>query len=120
MLEDFKNNQKFIDNGIINKLQQILKTRQKYNTSIIERSLKDRMQASVFDTQKTIVYSKKHTQENPLLKNANNPVKNTNSEYKQSQQELQATAELTKDSFKHIGDSTIDNMIPEDELIKSA
>lgn len=120
LLEDFKNNQKFIDNGIINKLQQILKTRQKYNTSIIERSLKDRMQASVFDTQKTIVYSKKHTQENPLLKNANNPVKNTNSEYKQSQQELQATAELTKDSFKHIGDSTIDNMIPEDELIKSA
>ena len=120
LLEDFKNNQKFIDNGIINKLQQILKTRQKYNTSIIERSLKDRMQASVFDTQKTIVYSKKHPQENPLLKNVNNSVKNTNSEYKQSQQELQATAELTKDSFKHIDDSTIDNMIPEDELIKSA
>ena len=120
LLEDFKNNQKFIDNGIINKLQQILKTRPKYNTSIIERSLKDRMQASVFDTQKTIVYSKKHPQENPLLKNVNNSVKNTNSEYKQSQQELQATAELTKDSFKHIDDSTIDNMIPEDELIKSA
>ena len=120
LLEDFKNNQKFIDNGIISKLQQILKTRPKYNTSIIERSLKDRMQASVFDTQKTIVYSKKHTQENPLLKNVNNSVKNTNSEYKQSQQELQATAELTKDSFKHIDDSTIDNMIPEDELIKSA
>lgn len=120
LLEDFKGNQKFIDNGIISKLQQILKTRPKYNTSIIERSLKDRMQASVFDTQKTIVYSKKHTQENPLLKNVNNSVKNTNSEYKQSQQELQATAELTKDSFKHIDDSTIDNMIPEDELIKSA
>ena len=120
LLEDFKNNQKFIDHGVISKLQHILKTRPKYNTSIIERSLKNRMQASVFDTQKTTAYYKAHPEENPLLKNANNSVKNTNSEYKQSQQELQATAELTKDSFKHIDDSTIDNMIPEDELIKSA
>jgi len=120
LLEDFKNNQKFIDNGVIRKLQQILKTRPKYNTSIIERSLKDRMQASVFDTQKTTAYYKAHPEENPLLKNANNSVKSTGAEYKKSQQERQATVELTKGSFNDIDDSTIDNMIPEDELIKSA
>ena len=120
LLEDFKDNQKFIDNGVIRKLQQILKTRPKYNTSIIERSLKDRMQASVFDTQKTTAYYKAHPEENPLLKNANNSVKNANSKDNQSQQEQQATTELTKESFKDIDDSTIDNMIPEDELIKSA
>ena len=120
LLEDFKDNQKFIDNGVIRKLQQILKTRPKYNTSIIERSLKDRMQASVFDTQKTTAYYKAHPEENPLLKNANNSVKSTGAEYKKSQQERQATVELTKGSFNDIDDSTIDNMIPEDELIKSA
>lgn len=120
LLEDFKDNQKFIDNGVITKLQQILKTRPKYNTSIIERSLKDRMQASVFDTQKTTAYYKAHPEESPLLKNTNNAVKNTSAEQKQSQQEQQATAELTKGSFDHIDDSTIDNMIPEDELTKSA
>lgn len=120
LLEDFKDNQKFIDNGVIRKLQQILKTRPKYNTSIIERSLKDRMQASVFDTQKTTAYYKAHPEENPLLKNANNSVKNANSKDNQSQQEQQATTELTKESFKDIDDSTIDNMIPKDELIKSA
>lgn len=120
MLEDFKDNQKFIDNGVIRKLQQILKTRPKYNTSIIERSLKDRMQASVFDTQKTTAYYKAHPEENPLLKNANNSVKNANSKDNQSQQEQQATTELTKNSFTDIADSTIDNMIPEDELKKSA
>ena len=122
LLEDFKDNQKFIDNGIISKLQHILKTRPKYNTSIIERSLKNRMQASVFDTQKTTAYYKAHPEENPLLKNANNSVKSTGSEYKKSQQEKeqQATAELTKDSFDHIDDDMIDNMIPEDQLTKSA
>ena len=122
LLEDFKDNQKFIDNGIISKLQHILKTRPKYNTSIIERSLKNRMQASVFDTQKTTAYYKAHPEENPLLKNANNSVKSTGSEYKKSQQEQeqQATAELTKDSFDHIDDDMIDNMIPEDQLTKSA
>ena len=120
LLEDFKDNQKFIDNGVIRKLQQILKTRPKYNTSIIERSLKDRMQASVFDTQKTTAYYKAHPEENPLLKNANNSVKNANSKDNQSQQEQQATTELTKNSFTDIADSTIDNMIPEDELKKSA
>ena len=122
LLEDFKDNQKFIDNGVIRKLQQILKTRPKYNTSIIERSLKDRMQASVFDTQKTTAYYKAHPEENPLLKNANNSVKSTGYEYKKSQQEQeqQATAEFTKDSFDHIDDDMIDNMIPEDQLTKSA
>ena len=120
LLEDFKDNQKFIDNGVIRKLQQILKTRPKYNTSIIERSLKDRMQASVFDTQKTTAYYKAHPEENPLLKNANNSVKSTGAEYKKSQQERQATVELTKGSFNDIDDSTIDNMIPEDKLKTSA
>ena len=122
LLEDFKDNQKFIDNGVISKLQQILKTRPKYNTSIIKKSLKNRMQASVFDTQKTTAYYKAHPEENPLLKNANNSVKSTGSEYKKSQQEQeqQATAELTKDSFDHIDDDMIDNMIPEDQLTKSA
>gem|GEM_PF-858970 len=122
MLEDFKDNQKFIDNGVISKLQQILKTRPKYNTSIIEKSLKNHMQASVFDTQKTTAYYKAHPEENPLLKNTNNSVKSTGSEYKKSQQEQeqQATAELTKDSFDHIDDDMIDNMIPEDQLTKSA
>ena len=122
LLEDFKDNQKFIDNGVISKLQQILKTRPKYNTSIIKKSLKNRMQASVFDTQKTTAYYKAHPEENPLLKNANNSVKSTGYEYKKSQQEQeqQATAELTKDSFDHIDDDMIDNMIPEDQLTKSA
>lgn len=122
LLEDFKDNQKFIDNGVISKLQQILKTRPKYNTSIIEKNLKNRMQASVFDTQKTTAYYKAHPEENPLLKNANNSVKSTGYEYKKSQQEQeqQATAELTKDSFDHIDDDMIDNMIPEDQLAKSA
>ena len=80
------------------------------------------MQASVFDTQKTTAYYKAHPEENPLLKNANNSVKSTGSEYKKSQQEQeqQATAELTKDSFDHIDDDMIDNMIPEDQLTKSA
>jgi hypothetical protein len=78
------------------------------------------MQASVFDTQKTTAYYKAHPEENPLLKNANNSVKSTGAEYKKSQQERQATVELTKGSFNDIDDSTIDNMIPEDELIKSA
>ena len=118
LLEDFKDNQKFIDNGVISKLQQILKTRPKYNTSIIKKSLKNRMQASVFDTQKTTAYYKAHPEENPLLKNANNSVKSAGYEYKKSQQEQeqQATAKLTKDSFDHIDD----NMIPEDQLTKSA
>ena len=122
LLEDFKDNQKFIDNGVIRKLQHILKTRPKYNTSIIKKSLKNHMQASVFDTQKTTAYYKAHPEENPLLKNANNSVKSTGSEYKKSQQEQeqQATAELTKDSFDHINDDMIDNMIPEDQLTKSA
>jgi len=122
LLEDFKDNQKFIDNGVISKLQQILKTRPKYNTSIIKKNLKNRMQASVFDTQKTTAYYKAHPEENPLLKNANNSVKSTGYEYKKSQQEQeqQATAELTKDSFDHIDDDMIDNMIPEDQLTKSA
>jgi hypothetical protein len=120
LLEDFKDNQKFIDNGVIRKLQHILKTRPKYNTSIIEKSLKNRMQASVFDTQKTTAYYKAHPEENPLLKNANNSVTSTGAEYKKSQQEQQATAELTKGSFDHIDDDMIDNMIPEDQLIKSA
>ena len=89
LLEDFKDNQKFIDNGVISKLQQILKTRPKYNTSIIEKSLKNHMQASVFDTQKTTAYYKAHPEENPLLKtqttqlkaqvpNIKNPNKNKN------------------------------------------
>lgn len=78
------------------------------------------MQASVFDTQKTTAYYKAHPEENPLLKNANNSVKSTGYEYKKSQQEQQATAELTKDSFDHIDDDMIDNMIPEDQLTKSA
>ena len=120
LLEDFKDNQKFIDNGVIRKLQHILKTRPKYNTSIIEKSLKNRMQASVFDTQKTTAYYKAHPEENPLLKNANNSVTSTGAEYKKSQQEQQATAKLTKGSFDHIDDDMIDNMIPEDQLIKSA
>ena len=117
LLEDFKDNQKFIDNGVIRKLQQILKTRPKYNTSIIERSLKDRMQASVFDTQKTTAYYKAHPEENPLLNNTNNSVKRTNSEDKQEQK---ATADLTKKSFENLDNATISNMIPTEEEEKAA
>lgn len=120
LIDDFENNAKFKKHNCIQKLKTLKQKKKKYDTRNTKARLDRYMQASVFDTQKTTAYYKAHPEENPLLKNANNSVKSTGYEYKKSQQEQQATAELTKDSFDHIDDDMIDNMIPEDQLTKSA
>ena len=120
LIDDFENNTKFKKHNCIQKLKTLKQKKKKYDTRNTKARLDRYMQASVFDTQKTTAYYKAHPEENPLLKNANNSVKSTGYEYKKSQQEQQATAELTKDSFDHIDDDMIDNMIPEGQLTKSA
>lgn len=122
LIDEFENNEKFKKHNCIQKLKTLKQKKKKYDTRNTKARLDRYMQASIFDTQKTTAYYKAHPEENPLLKNANNSVKSTGSEYKKSQQEQeqQATAELTKDSFDHIDDDMIDNMIPEDQLTKSA
>ena len=122
LIDEFENNEKFKKHNCIQKLKTLKQKKKKYDTRNTKARLDRYMQASIFDTQKTTAYYKAHPEENPLLKNTNNSVKSAGSEYKKSQQEQeqQATAELTKDSFDHIDDDMIDNMIPEDQLTKSA
>ena len=122
LIDEFENNEKFKKHNCIQKLKTLKQKKKKYDTRNTKARLDRYMQASIFDTQKTTAYYKAHPEENPLLKNTNNSVKSAGSEYKKSQQEQeqQATAELTKDSFDHIDDNMIDNMIPEDQLTKSA
>ena len=127
LLEEFSETKKFIDNWIIDKLKNILKTNKKFNTDQIKARLTQNQEVSAFDTQKTAAYYRFNPEEKNYIKNSNqNHYEKGNRENKDSKR----TNQQEQNNDKKIIDSTAGttektdfmkelNNIPQEDILKN-
>ena len=127
LLEEFGETKKFIDNWIIDKLKNILKTNKKFNTDQIKARLTQNQEVSAFDTQKTAAYYRFNPEEKNYIKNSNqNHYEKGNRENKDSKR----TNQQEQNNDKKIIDSTAGttektdfikelNNLPQEDILKN-